>query len=172
MSRRIYIEVTGETDWTKKIDPDMGSIAVLLFYADQLDPVMGEQMMFALLSENDYRFEKDLPDYIYGSEDTSAHYGVHEMPELIGFIDYQLLPALQNEIQTMDIIFDIFNSYDDFADLYYDGSEHLGYLGICPDDIIEGYTGYVPNLIRKAMELKKFFERVRDFNTSYKVYIE
>lgn len=172
MSRRIYFEVTGETDWTKKIDPDMGSIAVLLFYADQLDPVMGEKMLYAVISEETYRFGNDLPESEHGPDNFLAHYGVNEMPELIGFIDYQLLPALQNEVQTMDIVFDIFNSYDDFADVYYDRSDCPGYPGICPDDVIEGYTGYVPNMIRKALKLRDFFKRVIDRNTSYRVFIE
>lgn len=172
MSRRIYFEVTGETDWTKKIDPDMGSVAVLLFYADQLDPVMGEKMLYAVISEETYRFEKDLPAPEHGSDHFLAHYGVNEMPELIEFIDQQLLPALRNEVQTMDIVFDVYASYDDFTDVYYDRSDYLGYLGICPDDVIEGYTGYVPNMIRQALELRDFFKRVIDRNTSYRVFIE
>jgi hypothetical protein len=171
MSRRIYFEVTGETDWTKKIDPDMGSVAVLIFYANNLNSIMGEKMVYSVLSESAYRFQKDLPESIYGSDNYSAHYGVSEMQELINFINNQLLPSLQSQQQDKDVVYDVYGG-NSFIDLYYDGPDYLGYLGIGDDDIIEGYTGYIPNLIQKATWLRDFYQRVKDLNQPYKVHIE
>lgn len=172
MSRRIYFEITEETDWTQKIDPDLGSIAALIFYADNLNPVMGEKMMNSTLSEYNYRFEKNLPRGNYTTYNSSAHYGPDHMEELIHFIDNQLIPALQNSLQHRDILIDMYGGIQNFLNLYYDGPEYLGYIGINESDIIEGYTGYIPNLMQKTLELKNFYQRVKVLNKTYQVFIE
>ncbi|QQV01267.1 MULTISPECIES: hypothetical protein [Chryseobacterium] len=172
MSRRIYFELTGETDWTKKINPDFGSIAALIFYANTLNISMGEKMIYACLSEASYRYEKDIPQGSYTSDNYSAHYGVNEMQELISFINNQLIPSLQNESQNKDMIYDVYGGKFSFIDSYYNGPEYLGYLGINEDDIVEGYTGYIPNMLQKVLELRDFYQRVKDLNQPYEIYVE
>ncbi|WP_415326348.1 hypothetical protein [Chryseobacterium sp. MMS23-Vi53] len=171
MSRRIYFKVTGEDDWQKQLDPHMVSIAILIFYANNLNPLMGEKMMEASISENKFRYEKDLLEEEYTSDNFSAHYGVAEMPELINFIDNHLLIALRNESPDIDIITDIYGGISNFIDQYYE-IDYLGYLGINDDEIFEGDTGFIPNLITRAIELRDFFQRVKDLNKPYEVYVE
>ncbi|REC63579.1 hypothetical protein DRF65_05665 [Chryseobacterium pennae] len=172
MSRRIYFEITEETDWTQKINPDLGSIATLIFFANNLNPVMGEKMMNSTLSEYSYRVEKDLPRGNYTIDNSSAHYGPDHMEELIHFIDGQLIPSLQNSLQHKDIVTDIYGGVRNFLNLYYDGPVYLGYIGIDESNSIEGYTGYIPNLMQKTLELKNFYQRVKILNKTYEVFIE
>lgn len=170
MSRRIYFEVVDEEDWTQKINPHFGSIAVLIFYANLIDPLMGEKMMEASISESVYRYEKNLSEGNNTYENDLAHYGVSEMPEMINFIDDRLLIALRKEKNDIDIVTDMCGGVSNFIDLYYE-PDYLGYFGIGEDDIFEGDTGYVPNLIDKAIELRNFFQRVIDLNRPYKVFV-
>lgn len=172
MSRRIYFEITEETDWTQKINPDLGSIATLIFFVNSLNPMMGEKMMNSTLSEYSYRFEKDLPRGNYTSYNSSAHYGPDHMEELIHCMDNQLIPALQSSLQYKDIVTDTYGGVQNFLNLYYGGPVYLGCLGIDESDIIAGYTGYIPNLMQKTLELKDFYQRVKTLNKTYQVFIE
>lgn len=171
MSRRIYYEIIDEEDWTQKIDPHFGSIAVLIFYASLVDPLMGEKMMEASISESVYRYEKNLSEGNIISENDLAHYGVPEMPEMIKFIDDRLLVALRKEKTDIDVVTDMYGGVSNFIDLYYE-TDYLGYFGIVEDDIVEGHTGYIPNLLDRASELRNFFQRVIDLNRPYKVFVD
>jgi hypothetical protein len=126
--------------------------------------------MEASISESTYRYEKNLPEENDTSDNHLAHYGVAEMPEIINFIDNHLLIALRKESPDIDIVTDMYGGVSNFIDLYYE-TNYLGYFGIGEDDIFEGDTGYVPNLIDKAAELRNFFQRVIDLNRPYKVFV-
>jgi hypothetical protein len=171
MSRRIYLTVKDEPDPMKTIEPDFGSVAVLMFYANSINPEMAENMIYSLLSEYDYRMEKELPVEDYTYDNFSGHGSMEEINEIIQFINNRLLPSLKNESKDLDLVFDIFGDAERFMDIYYDVL-HLGIIGIAENDLLEGYAGYIPNLFDKAVLLRDFYKRVIDMDKGYKVYTE
>ncbi|WP_419867924.1 hypothetical protein [Chryseobacterium sp. CT-SW4] len=170
MSRIISLKVIGDIDWSKEVDLDFGSICVLVYYCSTINRPMSLKLMNALLTESTYRYENDIPSEAYTSDNPISHYGPENMQELIYFLTNQIIPNLST--QEIDLISQVYGGIENFINLYYDGPPFLGYFGIGNSELFEGFSGYTPNLVICATSLCAFFQRVKERNMKYEIYIE
>ncbi|MFH6943591.1 hypothetical protein [Flavobacterium sp. FlaQc-50] len=128
-SRAIFFEYNDE-----EIHFDLGTFALCMYYAVQLDIVKAKKLFDATLSEWTYRVDYDLPEGNLTSDNQEAHFVVSEIQEAIAFIKDDLIPALNNEKQ------DLLNQYggiSNFINLHDSTTTFLRFYGIFENDFSE-----------------------------------
>ncbi len=131
---------------------DFGSYALTMYYAKQLNPVLGKFFFDATISEYHYRVNYELPRGNYSDEDNHAHFVLNDLQEVILFLENQLLPSLNNE--NINLIVQ-YGGINNFIELFYTSPEYLNYIGIDEDEYFEGDG---PQLAFQLEDLKNLFQ--------------
>jgi hypothetical protein len=128
-SRALFFEYNDE-----EIHFDLGTFALCMYYAVQLNIAMAKKLFDATLSEWAYRVDYDLPEGDLTSDDREAHFKVSEIQEAIIFLQNDLIPALSNERQDL---LEQYGGISNFIHLYDNTTPFLRLYGIFENDFSE-----------------------------------
>lgn len=167
MARRIELEVDYDNSDAPGFYTNFDNYGVILYYAYSVNKVLAFELYKAMVSEYYYKLETGMPLEGLTDEDSNVYLPLKDLPQVITFINDQVLPSLQPLPLELDLIttWNIGNSLDAF--LMNQGS-FFEYFSI--DDIDhDGYT--VKYFIGTFKQLNAFFQEVVDQNVIYKVSI-
>lgn len=113
---------------------DFGTFSLCMYYAAQLNVVKAKKLFDATMSEWKFRVEYELPKGGLTSDDEEAHFVPLEIQEVITFLENDLIPALNNEIQDL---LDQYGGKSNFINLYYNNAEFLKFNGIDENEFFD-----------------------------------
>lgn len=167
MSRRIELKVNYDNPDAPGFYTDFDSYGAILYYAYTVNPNLALELYKAMVSEYYYKLETEMPLEGLTDDDSNVYLQLSDLPNVILFINNQVLPSLQLLPLTLDLtkIWDIGNNFDAF--LTNQGS-FFNYFSI--DNIEQdGYT--VKYFIAVFSKLRTFFQDVVNQNAIYTVEI-
>lgn len=144
---------------------DIGTFAICMYYAVQLDAEKAKTVFDATLSEWAYRVDYDLPENNLTSEDIEAHFVPSEILEAIVFLENELIPALNNE--TTDLLMQ-YGGISNFLDLYYSSIYYLRFYGVFRNEFFDGDGGSLAHYMNL---LKITLQYSLSINKPYIVYV-
>ncbi|MBJ2127307.1 hypothetical protein [Flavobacterium sp. IB48] len=166
MARRIELEVDYSTN-TLGFYTNFDNYGAILYYAYTINKNLALELYKAMVSEYYYKLETNMPLQGVTEENSNAYLLLDDLPQVISFINNEVLPSLQLLPLTLDLVsvWNIGNSFDAF--LMNKGS-FFNYFSI--DNIKQrGYT--VEYFIGVFTQLRDFFQDVKIKNVTYKVSI-
>lgn len=128
-TRAKYFEYNDE-----EIHFDLGTFALCMYYAVQLDVTKAKKLFDATLSEWAYRLDYDLPIGSLTPVDEEAHFVLSEIQEAIIFLENDLIPALNSE--TLDLLIQ-YGGITNFINLYESTTDFLRFYGIFENEFSE-----------------------------------
>lgn len=167
MARRIELEVDYDNPDAPGFYTDFDAYGAILYYAYSVNKDLALELYKAMVSEYYYKLETEMSLEGLTEEDSNVYLPLSNLPNVVVFIDNEVLPSLQLLPLNLDLTttWNIGNSLDAF--LMNQGS-FFEYFSI--DDIEQdGYT--VKYFIGCFSQLKKFFQEVINQNVIYKVTI-
>ncbi|UPZ13681.1 hypothetical protein [Flavobacterium humidisoli] len=167
MARRIELEVDYDNSNSPGFYTNFDDYGAILYYAYTVNKDLAFELYKAMVSEYYFKLETDMPLEGLTEEDSNVYLPLNDLPQVITFINNQVLPSLQLLDLELDLTttWNIGSSLDAF--LMNQGS-FFEYFSI--DDIEQdGYT--VEYFIRVFNKLNTFFQEVVDQNVIYMVSI-
>jgi len=168
MSREIFFSKTGDSDWEHNVIIPFGLYSLLLYYSSNNSSSGGELLFNASISEWYYRHINNLSKNGLTVNDYEAHFGHNDIQSLLNYLNNQLIPALNNETEG-DIVSGMYGGLENYYELFNNATNYLKEFGLFENDL---YGYYVSEVIDIAIELRDFFQRVKDNNMKYEVSVE
>lgn len=167
MARRIELEVDYDNPNAPGFYTNFDNYGAILYYAYTVNQNLALELYKAMVSEYYYKLETDTPLGGLTDANTDAYISINNLPQIISFINNQILPSLHLLPLNLDLAIEwnIGNSFEAF--LSKQGS-FFNYFNI-DDEEQEGYT--VKYFIDVYTQLKDFFNDVLNQNVMYKVTI-
>jgi hypothetical protein len=144
---------------------DFGTYAFILYYAKQVDNLLGKKLFDCTTSEYFYRANYDFPIGNLTDENEYVHFDLTDFQNVISFINASLIPALNCE--STDPI-SKYGGRDRFFDLFYLNMDYLENISI---ERNEFYPNDVQTLIFYLDEIKSFLEGALTENQPFKVHV-
>lgn len=163
MGRRIYFDRIGETDWRNKFEMNFGLFCAVLYYSSKHNESNGEKLFYASITESDYRAYKGLSNNEVVTFGHDAHYSYSDLPPVINYLQNELIPALNNE---GDILL---YSESTFKNLFDNMTNYIDEFNLGQSDVVDYYSS---DLTSAATALLTFFQRVKDNESRYEVWVE
>lgn len=167
MARRLELEVDYDNSDAPGFYTNFDSYGAILYYAYSVNKDLALELYKAMVSEYYYKLETGMSLEGLTEEYSNVYLPLNDLPQVITFINDQVLPSLQPLPLDLDLIttWNIGNSLEAF--LMNQGS-FFEYFNI--DDIEQdGYT--VQYFIGSFRQLNAFFQEVVDQNVIYMVSI-
>ena len=165
MSRRLELSIGN--DYSKFVMMNFDFYGVVLYYAYTIDQSKALQLYKGTISEYYYKLTYDLPLGGLTDADTKVYLPINEFPQVINFINNQILVNLNLLSPSQDLtkLWNVGDSLESFL-----GSKGGFFLNFGIDDIeIDGYSAY--NLTLMFTSLRDFLQFAYSQNTRYDVTI-
>jgi hypothetical protein len=167
MARRIELEVDYDNSSAPGFYTNFDDYGAILYYAYTVNKSLSLELYKSMVSEYSYKEKTGIPINQLTVSYSNVYISLNDLPEVITFINNQILPSLQLLPLNLDLskTWNIGNSFEAF--LMRQGS-FFDYFNI--DDIEQdGYT--VEYFIAVFNKLRNFFQEVVNQNVIYKVAI-
>lgn len=167
MSREIFFSKKGNPDWNYNVTIPFGLYSFVLFYASQNNSNGGELLFKGSISKWKYRHIHNLPKNGFSVTDYDAYYEPNELQPLIDYLNNQLIPALTNENEAD--ISELYGGLDNYYNLFNNSTNYVGEFGLFESEL---YGYYVSQVIDAVVELRDFFQRIKDNSFQYEISID
>jgi hypothetical protein len=167
MARRIELEVDYDSSSAPGYYTNFDNYGAILYYAYTVNKNLALELYKSMVSE--YKYKEYTEMSLEGLKDTDAnvYIALNDLPQVIAFINNEILPSLQLLPLTLDLTttWNVGNSFEGF--LMRQGS-FFDYFNI--DDIDQdGFT--VKYFLANFSQLRDFFQDVVSQNVTYTVII-
>ncbi|MDY0990346.1 hypothetical protein BSF41_40600 [Flavobacterium sp. ACN2] len=167
MARRIELEVNYDDSNAPGFYTNFDDYGAILYYAFTVNKNLALELYKSMVSEYSYKEKTGMPVGELTNVDSNVYISLNDLPQVITFINNQILPSLQLLPLNLDLTktWNIGNSLESF--LMKQGSffDYFNIDNIEQDDYTTEY------FISVFSKLRDFFQEVVNKNVIYKVAI-